>query len=377
MIEIAGRDARTGEGMHVFCEDGMIVHVETGKVEEQGYLSAGLVDLQVNGFAGFDVNAPEISIEAVAGLTVAMLVRGVTCFAPTIISASEETMCHALSVIAQARRDQQEIAACIPFVHMEGPYLSALDGYRGAHPKEAIRAASCTEFDRWQEASDGLVGMVTLSPHDEAAGKYIRYVTKRGVHVAIGHTHASADQIRSAVDAGARLSTHLGNGIAREIPRHQNPLWSQLADARLTATVIADGHHVPPDFLQVVLRAKGLRNVALVSDAVALAGLPPGEYETPVGGSVELRADGRLCLRGSEFMAGSTASLPQCVAAIMRMTQLPLADALMLATETPGRFVGGRGTLAVGSFADIVRFEWNGEMVIRDVWLRGKRVSAT
>ena len=204
--------------------------------------------------------------------------------------------------------------------------------------------------------------------------EYIAALVKQGVQVAIGHTHASAEQITRAVDAGASLSTHLGNGIAQEIPRHRTPIWSQLADDRLTASFIADGHHLPQDVLAAMLRAKCVERSVLVSDSVALAGMPSGTYITPVGGRVELHPDGRLCVFGSELLAGSTASLAQCIGHMVRMTKMSLGDALAMATANPGRYAKGRGQLATGSRADLVRFRWIDKVFIEDVWLAGERV---
>jgi N-acetylglucosamine-6-phosphate deacetylase len=231
------------------------------------------------------VNARQLTPETVTDLVDAMLSRGVTCFAPTIITAPEDRICSALSMIAEARRSQPRVAACIPFVHLEGPHISPLDGYRRAHPANAVRPPSIAKFERWQHAAGGHVGMVTLSPHFSESNAYIAAVVEQGVHVAIGHTHSSPEQVQCAVDAGARLSTHLGNGIAPEIPRHRNPIWSQLADDRLTATFIADGHHLPPDVLKAMLRAKGVKRSMLVSDSVALADMPAGVYASPWGRS--------------------------------------------------------------------------------------------
>jgi N-acetylglucosamine-6-phosphate deacetylase len=352
----------------------MITRIEEIKSDTDLYLSAGFVDLQVNGYAGFDLNAQQISTDTVIGLVDAMLAKGVTCFAPTLITAPEEGICGRLKVIAEARRLDFKVAACVPFVHVEGPHISPLDGYRGAHPADAVRPPSIAEFDRWQEAAGGIVGMVTMSPHFGKSAEHIAALVKRGVHVAIGHTHASPEQIRCAVDAGARLSTHLGNGIAQEIPRHRNPIWSQLADDRLTATFIADGHHLPQDVLKVMLRAKTVGRSALVSDSVALAGMPAGTYTAPVGGRVELRADGRLCVLGSELLAGCTASLTQCIGHVVRMTEMPLKDAIVMVTANPGRYASGRGRLATGSRADLVRFRWSDEVFVEDVWLAGERV---
>jgi len=374
--QIAGLDPRTGQSLCVIVKDGLIARIEESMSTTDLYLSAGFVDLQVNGFAGFDLNAEQISAGTVIGLVDAMLANGVTCFVPTLITAPEERICRSLKVIAEARRIHCKAAECIPFVHIEGPHISAVDGYRGAHSADAVRPPSIEEFDRWQHAAGGIVGMVTLSPHFSESARYIAGLVSRGIHVAIGHTHASPEQIQCAVDAGASLSTHLGNGIAQEIPRHRNPIWSQLADDRLTATFIADGHHLPKDILKVMLRAKGNARSVLVSDSVGLAGMPAGTYTTAVGGQVELQPDGRLCILGSDLLAGSTASLAQCIGIVVRMTNTPLSDALAMATSNPGRYAGGRGQLAAGSRADLVRFRWGNELTIEDVWLAGEQVHA-
>jgi N-acetylglucosamine-6-phosphate deacetylase len=358
----------------VSVEDGIVTLIEETASDTDLYLSAGFVDLQVNGFAGFDMNAGQISTDTVIGLVNALLAHGTTCFLPTIITAPEEQICERLRVIAEARRIHRKVEACVPFVHIEGPHISPLDGYRGAHPVDAVRPPSIEEFDRWQRAAGGIVGMVTLSPHFNNSAEYIAGLVNRGVRVAIGHTHASPEQIAQAVDAGAGLSTHLGNGIAQQIPRHRNPIWSQLADDRLTATFIADGHHLPKDMLKVMLRAKSVERSILISDSVALAGMPAGIYITPVGGQVELRPDGRLCLMGSDLLAGSTASLAQCIGSVIRMTNVSLGDALAMATANPGRFAGVRGRLAIGSRADLVQFRCDSELSIEEVWLAGERV---
>jgi N-acetylglucosamine-6-phosphate deacetylase len=373
-IEITGRDPESGNPIRVTVEHGVIARVDEIGSDPVCYLSAGFVDLQVNGFEGLDLNADELSAETVIALVDAMLSKGTTCFAPTLITASEEAICGRLKAIAEARSSHPKVAACVPFVHIEGPHISPLDGYRGAHPVNAVRPPSIAEFDRWQIAAGGIVGMVTLSPHFSDSAGYIAALVQRGIHVAIGHTHASPEQIQQAVDAGASLSTHLGNGLALEIPRHRNPIWTQLADDRLTATFIADGHHVPGDMLKVMLRAKGGERSVLVSDSVALAGMAAGTYTSPVGGRVELRADGRLCVAGSELLAGSTASLAQCVGQLVRRTGIPLKDAMAMATVNPGRFADGRGQLVPGARADLVRFRWNNRVEIENVWLGGEQV---
>jgi N-acetylglucosamine-6-phosphate deacetylase len=358
-------------------EDGVIAAIQAANGTSDDYIAPGLVDLQVNGFAGLDLNDGYLTPERVKTLADHMLSVGVTTFLPTLITAPEVDIIRALTVIAEARRQFPFVAEMVPFVHVEGPSISPLDGPRGAHPAAHVRAPSLEEFERWQAASSGLVGLVTLAPEQLGAIDYIAALVQRGVHVALGHTAASPKEIHEAAAAGASLSTHLGNGAAATLPRHPNFLWSQLADDRLIATFIADGHHLPADTFKAMVRAKGIERAILVSDAVALAGMPPGLYEQPVGGSVEVTADGRVGIAGTPYLAG--AGLPLCanVAIAVQMAGLTLSEGLRLATENPGRIAGGRGRLAVGAPADLIQFAWQEgqrQLDVSAVWLRGEKV---
>lgn len=372
--QILGRDPRTGQCIRVLVEDGLIISIEESEEATDLWISPGLVDLQVNGYAGLDFNDEGIVPKTLIELVRAMLRIGVTCFAPTVITASEPMILRSLRAIAEARASDMLAAICIPFVHVEGPHISPIDGYRGAHPLEFVRPPSLGEFDRWQEACGGLVGLVTLSPHFDRSDEYIAALAARNVHVSIGHTHASPEQIRSAVDAGARLSTHLGNGIATQIARHPNPIWSQLANDQLAASFIADGHHLPAETFKAMVRANGLDRSLLISDTVSLAGMPAGTYTVPVGGRVELSADGRLSMEGMSTLAGATIPLVQCIGKAVSMTGLSLAEVLTMATVNPGRFVDGRGLLQTGMRADLIRFQWAGEVAIQEVWLAGELI---
>ncbi|QRM29984.1 N-acetylglucosamine-6-phosphate deacetylase [Microvirga sp. VF16] len=374
---ILGRDPATGQGIAVVVENGVIAAIQAVDGTGHEFIASGLIDLQVNGFAGVDLNDRHLTPERVKMLAEHMLSVGVTTFLPTLITAPEADIVRALSAIAEARRRFPSVADMVPFVHVEGPSISPLDGPRGAHPAADVRAPSLDEFERWQVASSDCVGLVTLAPEHPGAIDYISALAQRGIHVALGHTAATPDEIHEAAAAGASLSTHLGNGAAATLPRHPNVLWSQLADDRLTATFIADGHHLPADTFKAMIRAKGLERAILVSDAVALAGMPPGLYEQPVGGHVEVTADGRVGIAGTPYLAG--AGLPLCanVAIAIQMAGLTLGEGLRLATENPGRIVGGRSRLAVGAPADLIQFAWHEGQCRLDlsaVWLRGEKV---
>ncbi len=353
-MRLTGRDPATGRTLRVSVEDARIAEVRTTDEPAELWLAPGLVDLQVNGFAGHDVNAADVDETVVTELVHSVWRAGATTVVPTIVTAPEERIRNALSAIARARAADPVVAHAIPYAHVEGPFISAEDGPRGVHDPQYIRPADLDELRRWGD----LVGMVTVSPHDDAAIDFIARAVRLGVRCAIGHTHADPAQVTRAVDAGAELSTHLGNGAHAMLPRHPNHLWTQLADDRLHAGFIADGHHLPADVFRAMLRAKGVGRSHLVSDTTALGGMPPGRYRTPVGGEVELSADGRLSYAGTPYLAGASRSLADGVATAIIMADLTLSTALRLASANPGRFAGGRGVLRPGAPADLITFAW-------------------
>src|SRR5882757_2691574 len=378
---VTGRDVGSGQGISVTVADGRIAAIEPADpaLTSGRYLAAGLIDLQVNGFGGLDLNDSTVTPERVAALTQMMIELGVTTYLPTLITASRASLLSNLAAIAEARRQYPLCARMIPFVHVEGPFLAPEDGPRGAHPSENVRAPDLDEVAEWQRVSGDLVGKITLSPHYDQVSEFIRALVGQGILVAIGHTLATAEQIHAAVAAGARLSTHLGNGSAAILPRHPNFIWAQLACDRLDAGFIADGFHLPADTFKAMLRAKGLERAYLVSDSAALAGMPPGVYDQPIGGRVELGPDGRLSVVGTPYLAGAGRPLCEDVALAIRMADLTLADGLMLATANPGRFVGGRGRLAVGEAADLILFDWEQgatSLAIRETYVAGQRFAA-
>jgi N-acetylglucosamine-6-phosphate deacetylase len=353
---ITGRDVFTGQPLRIAVERGRIQSVTAGVVDEAAWLSPGFIDLQVNGYRGCDLNSDELDPGTVMELVKHMAESGVTTFLPTLISAPEEKLIRALHAIAKARSESTRAAYAIPFVHVEGPFISPDDGARGAHPADAIRLPSIAEFERWQSASGGSVGMVTLSPHWPNALEFIGALTRKGILISIGHTHANAERIREAAAAGATLSTHLGNGIATMLPRHPNPIWAQLADDRLTATFISDGHHLPADALKSMLRAKTIERSIFISDATAVAGMQPGTHQSAIGGNVELTADGRLSMIGTGMLAGAALPLKDGIAYAASSGICTLGDAVRMSTENPGRLLGGRGAMRPGDKADLVCF---------------------
>lgn len=319
----------------------------------------GLLDIQVNGYAGLDLNEPDLDSSTVTRLVSVLREAGTTRFCPTLITAEPGQLLASLATIARVRAGDTNLGAAMPAIHMEGPYLSSLPGARGAHDPALMRPADVAEFDRWWDAAEGAIGIVTIAPEVPGAIEFISEVNARGVVVAIGHTAAEPEVIAAAVDAGVRLSTHLGNGAAADLPRHPNLLWTQLADDRLQASLIADGHHLPADTFTVMTRAKGARCL-LISDSAALGGLPPGLYDTPVGGRVQVHEDGRLVLPGSRLLAGSGATLLQCLGWAVNYAGIEWEEAVAMASTRPARLLG----LSAGD--DQVRAHWNQDRLVVD-----------
>lgn len=358
---IEGLVAETGRPARIEFDGGHIRSIHPLDQAPGLWLAPGFIDIQVNGYAGHDLNTPDVTADTVARFVRSLWPAGVTTVCPTVTTQSESSMCRSLRAIREACEADPLIAHAIACIHVEGPHISPEDGARGAHPLEHVRPPTLDEYRRWQDAAGGRIGIITLAPEHPGSLEYIKAVVAEGIAVAIGHTAAGEDQILAAVNAGASLSTHLGNGSHALIDRHRNYIWEQMAEDRLTASLIFDGHHLPPALMKVMLRAKTLERAILTSDAVAVAGLTPGIYETSIGSKVELLPSGRLTLYGTPYLAGSASSLPDGVTNAMRHAGATLAEAVRLATANPARLLSlngprGRGSLREGAIADIVAF---------------------
>jgi N-acetylglucosamine-6-phosphate deacetylase len=352
--------------------------------ETDEYLAPGLIDLQVNGFAGVDYNDPEVASEELLRSIRAVLSTGVTRFYPTIITGSEARITGALRNLAAAKEELERNglaeAGAIEAFHVEGPHISPEDGPRGAHPREHVRPPDTREFDRWQEAANGKIRIVTFSPEWEEAPDYVRHVVRNGVVASVGHTKASANQIAAAVDAGATMSTHLGNAAHPVLPKTQNYIWDQLVEDRLMASFIVDGIHIPEVFVRAALRAKGVERSVLVTDAVMPAMCAPGPYRLGQV-DVELKEDGRVVLRGGTRLGGSSLRMDRAIGNTVRWG-VSLRDALVMATVNAaraGRIAGRHRGLNPGEKADLVRYRWDeghSELTVIETILGGQTVYA-
>ena len=321
-------------------------------------VAPGLVDLQINGYGGIEFNDLELSLDKVRKVALSQDRFGVTRFLATCTTDSYDAFHHSFATIARAMRELPEVGRRIAGIHMEGPYIAPDDGPRGAHPKRHVRKPDWGEFCRLQDAADGKIKLLTLSPEYAGAPEFIAKVAGTGVLVAIGHTQANSDQIRAAVDAGARMSTHLGNGAHPIIRRHPNYIWDQLAEDRLIASLIADGHHQPPAVVKSMVRAKTPARCVLVSDITGMGGMPPGRYQTGLG-ELEVLSSGKLVPAGQpDILAGASQPLDLCVANVMRFAGVDLQTAIEMASLTPARLIGEPASgLEAGAAADLFLFK--------------------
>ena len=298
----------------------------------------GLVDLQVNGYKGTDFSAADLTEEALVGACRALLAAGTTAFLPTLITSPTELYQRNLPIIAKAM-SLPEFDNRLLGIHLEGPFLSPDEGARGAHNPEWMKAPDPALLDKLLAWAGGRVQMLTLAANLEGAEELTGWATSRGITVSLGHQTASEQQLANLARAGAKALTHLGNGMPAMIPRHDNAIWAGLASDELSATIIADGHHLPPSLLKTIIRAKGPERCIVISDMSALAGLPPGPYDS-MGARVVLETDGLLHNPATGYLAGSSATLFACANNLASLDLLTTRELMAMLFDNPLKLIG-------------------------------------
>jgi N-acetylglucosamine-6-phosphate deacetylase len=299
----------------------------------------GLLDLQVNGYAGVDFNSVSLTPEALDHALHAMLRAGVTRCLPTLITAPEAELAARLHALDQAIRTSRLGPIMVPGIHLEGPFLNPAEGYAGCHPAAAMVVADSALLERVLRGIGSPLRLLTLAPERPGALAVVEWASQRGIVTAMGHTAADHDTVRHAADRGLSLSTHLGNALPQPQPKFLNPMIAQLAEDRLHASFIADGIHIPPHALGVLLRAKGLERSILVTDATAAADTKPGLYDF-AGMRIEHAADGSVRVPGSPVLAGSALRLDQAVRNVIEWGFASASQAVAMASTQPAAVLG-------------------------------------
>lgn len=356
-MKISGRTIFDNRPIEITITDGVVKSIDSlATTESKMWIAPALTDIQVNGFFGFDLNTDTVKPSDVCGMIHALWRVGTGLVCPTIVTASYDSICNSLRAVIRACDTDPKVSHSILGIHLEGPYISTEDGPRGAHPLEHVKEPDWDEFQRWQDIAEGRICIVTLAPEKRGAIPFIEKLVANGIVVSIGHTNATAENIQDAINVGAKLSTHLGNGAHAIIRRHPNYIWEQLAADDLWASLIVDGHHLPPSVVKSMIRAKTLDRCLLVSDAVYMAGLEPGNYRF-AGKPVELTTDRSVRLAGTEYLAGSAIELARGIENCVRFAGISIKEAISLATIQPMNLLGVRDE--VDNKNDLIVFEWD------------------
>jgi N-acetylglucosamine-6-phosphate deacetylase len=370
LLGITGRNFEAPAAEVVMLSKG--IH-NRSKADGRLYIAPGLIDLQINGVNGIDFNDVSVTTQQITDAAYYLLSQGITTFFPTLITNSEQNFSSILSTIRKACASDPLVDRCIAGVHLEGPFLSSVTGARGAHDERFLKLPDWQLFEGWQQAAGGRIKLVTIAPELEGAFDFIEKCRNHGIMVSIGHSMANLDQIKLAVKAGASLSTHLGNAVPLNLPRHPNILWNILATDELYACIIADGLHVPDSFIKVVMKAKR-EETLLVSDATCFAGMPPGEYQSPIGGSVILDAEKRVSLKSIPgLLAGAAKTLLENVETLTAHNLAGLGEAWKMASVNVAGMLAKHG-IRLPADEDFVLFHEEGGKIRIKTVIKNKRV---
>ena len=298
------------------------------------------VDLQVNGYAGVDFNAPGLTVEAVKAVTERLNADGTAMFLPTLVTGDPEMLISTVRTVMAARRRYGEVEKAIPGFFMEGPFISDRPGAVGTHPVEWVRPPDLALFERFQDAADGLVRMVNVAAEVPGMPAFVRALSERGVTVTLGHQLAkSPADVEGCIAAGAKAFTHLGNGLPNEINRHDNIIFTALTEDRASVMFIPDGHHLPDTMLKLYFRAVPLRRLVAVSDAQYPAGMPPGEYDV-CGAHARLEPSGLLWNPARSCLVGATTPIARMMKLLQERIGITEAECLQIGRDNPRALVG-------------------------------------
>ena len=350
------------EGIRIEVENGVVIGTEPCRPTDSArYLSPGFFDVQVNGYNGIDYSLSPLRPEHVRNIAVEMAQSGVTKHVATIVTSPQKRILENLTLIARQVKTEGALEGAVAGAHLEGPYISDEDGPRGAHDRAYTRDPDVHELDEWISASDGLLRVVTFAPERRGALAFIEALLDRNIVPAIGHTGATPEEIRRAADAGALVSTHLGNGSHAMLPRLKNYLWEQLADDRLVMGLICDGFHVPGSVVKCLVRAKGLDRTVLVSDVALFGGSEPGRYAWG-NIEVEVHSDGHLSVADTPYLAGAGHTLAWAIPRFIEYTGASISQTIRLCTANPARLFGlplRESPPTKGANADLVQFRYS------------------
>lgn len=347
----------------VFVEDGMVTEVRSRNSGEaphgvrivdfgEATIAPAFIDLHIHGGAGHDVMRADA--DGLARFERSLASHGVGAYFPTTVTAPLDATLAALENLAgtiEAASSRDASNRAIPLgIHLEGPFIS--HARRGVHPPANLVPPTIAIFERFWQAARGHIAVMTIAPELDGAVEVIEQATRRGVCVSLGHTDANLEEARAGVSAGARHATHTFNAMRPLNHRDPGILGEVLTNARLSADIIADGIHLDPAIVQIFLKAKGMENAVLITDAISATDMPDGRYML---GEIEVEVRDGKCLADGK-LAGSVLTMDRAVRNIMQFAGWDLQQSVRLASENPARVTGlkSRGRIEAGARADFV-----------------------
>lgn len=360
----------------IVVEDGRIADLRRGyehdgnygeevRIDDVDLISAGLIDLQVNGGNGSEIGNDHEAIDRVSEW---LPKTGVTSWLPTVVTAKADFY---PGVFTSWRRIDTTVGATPIGYHLEGPFLSPEK--KGAHLLEYIEAANDSILDAWLPEKS--VRLVTLAPERDGANRRIQRLTGAGIAVSLGHTNATYEEFVAGVDAGATKATHLFNAMSNIHHRSPGAVVAALNDSRVTAGIIPDGVHSHPEMVHLAMNAKGPDRIVIVSDMMSAAGLAPGTYGL---GSQDVTVDATSARLADGTLAGSIITMDAAVRNLDNWSYATVAEVLHMCTAVPAREIGEaeRGVLRSGAIADITI--WDQSMNVQETIVGGEtRFTAT
>lgn len=296
----------------------------------------GLFDIQINGFAGIDFNDASLMNQKALDIALeTMLASGVTFCLPTLITADKNTLMARFIALDKAVQASPLAQLMIPGYHLEGPFLNAEEGYAGCHPKSAMSQPDAALIMELEAQLSRPILLITYAPENDPEQVFAAAMAAQGKLLAIGHSKANHTEVQDAVRAGTRLSTHLGNGLPQTMHKFDNTLFAQLSEDAMSASFIADGIHIPPYVLKVLLKVKGLDRSILVTDAVSAAASPRAGLYKFAGFEVERVSDGTVRVPGAVNLAGSSLMLDQAIRNLLNWHICDFDDAITMAAVNP------------------------------------------
>ena len=338
----------------VLIEDGRIVSLEAEQGGEEidlagATLLPGFIDVHIHGAAGIDVM--DATAAGLGEVSEYLALQGVTSWVPTFVPASDENYASAIAVISEA---MNEPGARVLGVHYEGPFVNTAQC--GALHTEYFKTySSAADLDSLPLPSTG-VRLITMAPEVAGGVELVRELKKRGWVISIGHTRAGLEVLDDACEAGAHHMTHFMNAMAPLHHRNPGPIAWGLSRDDVTVDVIADGIHLDPFMLRLLLKVKGASGISLISDAIAAAGKGDGDYE--IWGETISVKNGRTA-NASGSIAGSVISMLDAVR-LLHSLGVSYVDLARMASSNPARLLGvdgDCGTIEVGKRADLVALD--------------------